>query len=289
MGRAARVREAMILVVALTACGDGSTERPVTFGGDRPVTIGAPATLTDGKQYPLVVVLHGYSANGFVQEAYFGMNALPDRDEALVLAPDGTVDSSGKQFWNADAECCDFDGKNPDDVGYIGGLIDDVLDTWPVDPKKVFVIGHSNGGFMSYRMACERADVIAAIAPLAGLASSMPAGCNPSKPVNVLHMHGTVDQTVPYGPTAAVGQIGAVGSVSQWAQKNGCGTTRTAAGDLDLETSQAGAETHTFKTDGCPVGGSVDLWTMEGVGHIPSLNSSFNSTVMQWFTEHSRS
>lgn len=259
------------------------------FGGDRPVTIDAPLKLTDGKLYPLVVVLHGYSANGFVQEAYFGMNALPDRDEALVIAPDGTVDSMGKQFWNADAQCCDFDGKHPDDVAYIGGLIDDVLDTWPVDPKKVFLIGHSNGGFMSYRMACERADVIAAIAPLAGLASSMPSACNPSRPVNVLHMHGTMDQTVPYGPTSAVGELGALGSVNQWAQKNGCSTSRTPAGDLDLETSLPGAETHTYKTDGCPAGGAVELWSIEGASHIPSLNNTFTGTVMQWFSEHSRS
>ena len=283
------MQRAVFVVALLAGCSDGSTDRPTTFGGDRPVDIDAPLKLSDGKLYPLVVVLHGYSANGFVQEAYFGMNALPDRDEALVIAPDGTVDSTGKQFWNADPACCDFDHKNPDDVKYIGGLIDEVLATWPVDPKRVFVIGHSNGGFMSYRMACERADVIAAIAPLAGLASSMPSACNPSKPVNVLHMHGTMDQTVPYGPTAAVGELGALGSVNQWAQKNGCGTSRTAAGDLDLETSQAGAETHKYKTDGCPAGGAVDLWTMEGVGHIPSLNNTFTGTVMQWFSEHSRS
>lgn len=279
----------VLLVCMLVACGDGSGDRPVTFGGDRPVDIDAPLTLTDGKQYPLVVVLHGYSANGFVQEAYFGMNALPDRDEALVIAPDGTVDSMGKQFWNADAQCCDFDGKHPDDVKYIGGLIDDVSKSWPVDKNKVFIIGHSNGGFMAYRMACERADVIAAIAPLAGLASSMPSACNPTRPVNVLHMHGTMDQTVPYGPLTAVGELGALGSVNQWAQKNGCGTTRTPAGDLDLETSLPGAETHRYKTDGCPAGGAVELWSIEGAGHIPSLNNTFTGTVMQWFNEHSRS
>ena len=283
------MRRLAMVIFALAGCGDGSTERPNTFGGDRPVEIGAPAQLTEGKQYPLVVVLHGYGANGFVQEAYFGMNKLPLANEALVLAPDGTVDSTGQQFWNADAECCDFDGKKPDDVAYIGGLIDDVLDTWPVDPKQVYVIGHSNGGFMSYRMACERADVIAAIAPLAGLAASMPSACNPVQPVHVLHMHGTIDQTVPYGSTTAVGRIGAEGSVNQWAGKNGCGTSRTPAGDLDLESSVAGAETHRFKVDGCPADGQIELWTMEGVGHIPVFNAMLQPTVWQWFREHSRS
>lgn len=283
------MRRAVFVMTLLAACGDSSSDRKVTFGGDRPVDIDAPTQLTDGKQYPLVVVLHGYSANGFVQEAYFGMNALPDRDEALVIAPDGTIDSKGNQFWNADAACCDFDGRHPDDVGYIGGIIDDVLKSWPVDPKRVFVIGHSNGGFMAYRMACERADVIAAIAPLAGLASSNASACNPSRPVNVLHMHGTMDEAVPYGPISAVGELGALGSVNEWAQKNGCGTSRTPAGDLDLVTSLPGAETHRYKTDSCPAGGAVELWSIEGASHVPSLTTGFNPAVMQWFSEHSRS
>ena len=101
-------------------------------------------------------------------------------------------------FWNADSACCDFEHKNPDDVAYIGGLIDDISRDWPVDKNQVFVLGHSNGGYMAYRMACERADVIAAIGSLAGNASSMPSACTPSQPVGVVHMHGTIDDIVPY-------------------------------------------------------------------------------------------
>lgn len=283
------MRIAPIVFILLAACGDDGGPRPTTFGGDRPVELKTPATLTDGKDYPLVVVLHGYGASGFVQSAYFNTSMLPGMDAALVLAPDGLVDASGKQFWNADAACCDFDGKKPDDVGYIGGLIDDVLASWPVDRKQVFIVGHSNGGFMAYRMACERADVIAAIAPLAGLASSDPAACNPSRPVNVLHMHGTADDTVPFGPTSAIGTVGALGSVAQWAGKNGCGTTRTPGSDIDLVPALAGAETHRSTETGCPAEGAVELWSIEGGSHIPAFGSSFLGTLMQWFTDHRRS
>lgn len=283
------MRCAPIVFLLLAACGDDGGPRPTTFGGDRPVELKAPATLTAGKDYPLVVVLHGYGANGFVQSAYFGASTLPALDTALVLAPDGLVDTGGKQFWNADPACCDFGGKNPDDVGYIGGLIDDVLASWPVDRSEVVIVGHSNGGFMAYRMACERADVITAIAPLAGLAASDAAKCTPSRPVNVLHMHGTADDTVPFGPTSAIGTVGALGSVAQWAGKNGCGTTRTPAGDLDIVPALDGAETHRSTEDGCPAGGAVELWTIEGAGHVPAFNGSFIGTLMQWFTEHRRS
>src|SRR4051794_37148555 len=140
---------ASIAFVLLAACGGSDGPRPITFGGDRPVDLKVPATLTPGKDYPLVVVLHGYGVNGFVQSAFFGTTTLPANDQALVLAPEGTVDSTGNQFWNADPACCDFGHTNVDDVAYIGGLIDDVMDAWPVDPKQVYVIGHSNGGYMA--------------------------------------------------------------------------------------------------------------------------------------------
>lgn len=284
----------MLLVsLTLASCGGddgGGGPRPLIFGGDRPAELSAPASPTPGKLYPLIVVLHGYGVNGFTQTAYFGLGGVADRDEALLIAPDGTLDSSGKQFWNADPACCDFGNKNPDDVAYIGGLIDDISATWPVDPEAVYLVGHSNGGFMSYRMACERADVIAAIAPLAGMASSTPAACQPSRAVNVLHLHGTADAAVPYqSGGSGIGALGAEGSVLQWAGHNGCGTTLTAGERLDLESSQAGTETQTHTVTGCPPDGAVELWEIQGASHIPVWTPTFTPTLLAWLTAHRRS
>lgn len=277
------MRTALAILLVLSACsGDDGGPRPTQYGGDRPADLKVPPTLTPGKQYPLLVVLHGYGANGFVQTAFFGVGGLPAADQALLIAPDGLVDSTGKQFWNADAACCDFDHKNPDDVGYIGGLIDDISADWPVDKNQVYVLGHSNGGYMAYRMACERADVIAAIGVLAGEASSNPAACKPVKPVSVVHLHGTADAVVPY--------TGAEPSVNQWAGKNGCTTTtRATTTSIDLDTNVVGDETHEEPTDGCPANGAVELWSMEGSSHIPLMNSSFSPTIFGWFTAHKRS
>lgn len=276
------------LACVLVGCGDdggGAADRPTLFGGDRPAVLKVPASLDDGQRYPLVMVLHGYGVSGFVQQAYFGAYPLATAGTAFVIAPDGTVDGSGKQFWNADPACCDFGNTGVDDVGYLGGILDDILASdWPVDPNQVFLIGHSNGGFMSYRMACERADIIAAILPLAGLASSQPAGCTPSQPVSVLHVHGTADPTVPF----VNGGAGAEASTAQWAQKNGCGTTRTAGPDLDLEKNLAGAETHTATVDACPALGKVELWSIEGAGHIPVFQPTFTQTWLDWLTAHAR-
>ena len=250
----------------------------MTYGGDRPVTLQVPPDYVKGQQYPLVLILHGYGANGFVQQAYFGMNHLPG---AFVLAPDGNVDSTGHEFWNADPACCDFDHTNPDDSGYLAGLLDSVIADWPIDRGAVFVIGHSNGGYMAYRMACDHADTVTNIVVLAGLAASAPTTCVPAAPVPVLHIHGTADAEVPYS--------GAMPSVTQWAAHDGCASTLTSGTNIDLDTGIPGAETTTASVDGCPPKVWIDLWSIQGGSHIPALDqNTFGGMIMTYLAAHRR-
>lgn len=271
---------ALAACAALAACDGGEpSEAPRTFGGDRPAKLQVPPDLEAGRTYPLVLILHGYGATSLLQQSYFGLSGLATRGDAFVLAPDGTVDGSGKQFWNADTVCCDFEDRAPDDVGYLGGMLDEIKEFWPIDPGAVFAIGHSNGGFMSYRLACDRSDLFAAIVSLAGNASTgVP--CAPERPLSVLHVHGTDDASVPYS--------GAEPSVSTWAGFDACTGARAAGPALDLDASVAGAETRTAATAGCPAGVGVDLWTIQGGGHVPSLAPTFPTTAWQWLLDHRR-
>jgi polyhydroxybutyrate depolymerase len=274
------VQISCVLAGLVAGCGsddDRGPSIPTVFGGDRPVALQFPVLL-EGRTYPLVLILHGYGASGFVQQAYFGMRDLAARHDVFVLAPDGLVDSSGRQFWHADDACCDFDGRRPDDVAYLGGLIDEVSAVWPVDPARVRVIGHSNGGFMAYRLACDRADVVTSIVGLAGLAVQPP--CAPAQPVHVLHLHGTDDAVVPFA--------GAGPSVDQWATRNGCTGSRGVARTLDLDFAVAGSETSVEVTDGCPTGGEVELWTMEASSHVPNLTGAFDTAIRAWWADHPR-
>ncbi len=275
------------LVCVVAACGGGdSGPRPMTFGGDRPVDLKVPPGFDDSRTYPLIVGLHGYGGNGFQHAAYFGLSKLVSDGDALLLAPDGLVDSFGRQFWNADPLCCDLDGKNPDDVGYLGSLIDDVIASWPVDRSRVVLVGHSNGAFMAYRMACDRSDVVTGIAGLAGAASSVPASCTPERAVDILHIHGTADDIVPYAG-GGVGGGGAEASVAQWTGHDGCDATLAPGPTYDLESVLPGAET-TALTAGCPAGVAVELWRMEGANHIPNFGPAFTPTLWQWLNDHPR-
>lgn len=284
-----------LLVAALTAgsllaCGSDPEPLPTSteLGGVRPTELQVPRNIVKGKKYPLVVVLHGYGADGLLQYSYFGVRNWVDRGEVFALAPDGLVDANNSHFWNADPACCAFGSQKPDDSAYIAGLIDEAVANWPIDPKRVFVIGHSNGSFMAYRLACDHADKIAAIAGLAGAATSVPAQCKPSQPISVLHMHGTADTIVPYGGGGSLTAPGAEASVAYWAGKNGCGTGLATGTTMDFDSAVPGAETVTKQTAGCPATGAADLWTLNGSAHIPSVNDAFSPAIEAWLLAHAR-
>jgi polyhydroxybutyrate depolymerase len=281
-------------LLAVAACGSSSpVERPHTFGGaDRPVDIQVPASFADdGTRYPLVLLLHGYAVTAVVQEAFIGVHGLVEQDKAFVIAPDGLLDSKKNEFWNADPACCDFDHTSPDDVAYLSQLVDDVAAAWPVDRNAIQIIGYAAGGFMAYRLACERADTFAAIAVVAAAASLDPNACKPSRPVSVLHMHGTADTEFPYAGGGMFGMTpgspGAVDSVARWGGFDGCAPTHQHPAALDLDASVAGTETQP-DVYGCadPVG--VELWTMTGSSHLPNMTSTFVPNVWPWLERHHR-
>lgn len=237
------------------------------FGGDRPVRIQVPPTYDPRKPTPLVVFLHGYSANSIINRGFLGVDDLVDRFGMLMIAPEGTVDSRGNQFWNATDGCCNFDGSAVDDVAYLSGLVRDVKAAYNVDPKRVYVMGHSNGGFMSYRMACDRAADIAAIVSLAGNTFLDDAKCTPTEKVSVLQIHGDMDQTIAYAGSAAYPS--AQGSVERWAHHDGCTGTLTSGAPFDFVGMLAGDDTTPASYGGCPAGTGVELWTIAGGSHTP--------------------
>jgi polyhydroxybutyrate depolymerase len=253
----------------------------------RPYGFKEPATYDPKTPTPLVVVLHGYGASGLVQEAYLGFAVLSDTKTFLLAYPDGTLDSKAKRFWNATDACCNFDHKDIDDVAYVSQIIDDVTAQYNVDPKRIYVIGHSNGAFLSHRVACELSSRVAAIVTLAGMQWLDASKCGPTSPVSVLHVHGDADDTILYSGGAT--QIGTYPSAKQtvatWAAKNGCtGALTTTGQTLDLDGSLVGAETTVERYDGCAA--DVELWTIKGGGHLPSFSSAWPAAMWSFFEAH---
>ena len=258
---------------------------PEYVGGDRPARVVAPDTYDGLEPTPLLILLHGYTTTADLQDFYFQLSARVDEDDFLLLLPNGTIDSAGNTFWNARPGS----GEAVDDVGYLIDLVDEMLALWQVDARRIYVLGHSNGGFMSYRMACEHAGRFAGIMNFAGLSPyTTEADCQPAAPISMLHVHGTDDASVPY--EGYVGGLSALATAALWAERAGCDVDGATAGQpLDLVNALAGDETTVLNyADGCAPGVDVALWTLEGGGHLPYFNDSWNSGIVAWLLDHSR-
>jgi polyhydroxybutyrate depolymerase len=231
----------------------GDQDVEVAFaGGTRTVHVHVPSSYDASKPTPVVLDFHGYLSNGPQQDGFAAMSAKAESAGFIAVHPDGTGSS-----WNAGSCCGDAQAKNVDDVGYVGEILSQLEETACVDDKRVFSTGLSNGGFLSYRLACEMSDRIAAIAPVAGVLG-VPT-CAPERAVPIMHFHGTSDPLVPYGGNAALGSPSVADTIAKWVALDGCGATPKttyAKGDVTCQTY-----------DGCAGGAEVVLCTVEGGGH----------------------
>lgn len=278
-----------------TASTDPSLPEDATTGATtgalieaRPVDVIVPDDLPDGP-VPLVVVLHGYSGTADVQQQYFRFQDEAAVRGVILAYPDGTPDRRDLQFWNATDACCNFFGSEVDDVAYLAAVVDHVRSLHTVDPKRIFLAGHSNGGFMSYRLACDRADLFAAVVSLAGATFGDPDDCAPSEPVSIAQVHGTLDEVIAYDGGDIIGNEypSAAVTAATWAAYNGCDTAIEPLGDaIDVDRDLAGAETTVARFGDCPSTGAVELWTIADGRHIPKLTDGFADAVFDFFDAH---
>jgi len=176
---------------------------------------------------PLVIVLHGGGGNSSNAASMSLMSEKSDKDGFLAVYPNGTGRTSNMLTWNS-GNCCAYAMRNNiDDVGFIRKLIETLVATDNVDPKRVFVTGISNGGMMSFRLACELSDRIAAAAPVAG---ALNVDTKPTNPVAIIMFNGMADDHVLYeGGTPRKSFEPRVDksvayAVSFWTKRNNCAT-----------------------------------------------------------------
>lgn len=277
-----------ILVVVLFSV-SGALAQSIDGGrGELPLTV--PSSYTADSPAPLIVLLHTYGRTGAIQDEYMSLSDLADAYGFIMVAPDGTPSDAqnNPRFWNASAACCNWSGKELNDSAYLSDIVDLIKNQYTIDPKRVYIIGHSNGAFMAHRLAHDHSGTFAAIVSLAGADQSVERP-TPSHPVHVLQIHGNADTAIAYdgGEIQSSAYPGARQSVENWATRNGCATAGVDAGLLDLDRTVPGMEsTITRYTTECKPGGSVELWTIAGGAHVPELSEHFTRLVVEWLLAH---
>lgn len=267
-----------------------SIKIPDPVAKNRPAATLYRPSKSDSFQRPLVILLHGAPSTGGLEDWYFGLSALVESRDFSLLIPEGTKNSWGLQFWNATDSCCDDERSGVDDVRYLFRLLERVARDYGYDPSRVYLVGHSAGGFMANRLACEAGGKFAAIATLAGGTFKDPRRCKDQAPVSYLQIHAENDGQVPYVGDAST--AGGVETVRQWVRRNQCQLETPQGRRMDLVSSIRGADSTEKIYGECQSGTEVRLWTIqraEGLfylPHVPDWQKGAVSQILDFFFAH---
>ena len=246
-------------------------------GRERGYLVRVPPGATDDP-LPVVVALHGGGGNASQFKRGSGLDEVADREGFLAVYPFGTGRRRDRMLtWNA-GDCCGVaQSEDVDDVAFIVAVVDHVAERWPVDRRRVYATGHSNGGMMAYRLAAEAGDRFAAVGPVSGAMIVDPPD-RAGRPVPILHIHSVDDPRALYegglGPpfpftTSRVEHRPVLDGLAYWADRNGCPADPVEGETLYGEdgTLNAGQTATRLEYSPCDSGAVVTHIRLTGAGH----------------------
>ena len=265
---------AWVLIPSSFVTRPDTEDRTIEHGGkQRTYRLHVPSGFTKAKPVPLVIVLHGFGANGKITEVLTGFTPLADKHGFAVVYPDGLL--SMWRFWEpegpvAKTKIARAKAARADDVGFIEHMIEQLIKEGVADRRRVYVTGISNGAYMTHRLACDLGDKIAAIAPVSGtMAKPMSESLKPPRPIPVVYFHGTDDKIVGVEGTDLFSKraisLSADDVVAWWAKHNGCATEPQVEMLADKADDGTTVECKTFTAG--KSGAPVTFYEIYGGGH----------------------
>ena len=236
-------------------------------GAKRMYMLHVPKSYQASQPTPLVLSLHGGGGNMEYQatEEYYHLISKSEQAGFIVAFPNGysSMRKGKLATWNAGICCGKARDTNSGDVGFIRKAIDDIKTRVNIDSHRIYANGMSNGGMMSYRLACEMTDTFAAIASVAGTDGTTQ--CSPSRPIPILHIHALDDDRVLFnGGSGSASKthadfVSVPDTIAKWVNLNSCNTTAKRV----LEVKGAYCEVY----DQCSNQSEVKLCVTETGGH----------------------
>jgi polyhydroxybutyrate depolymerase len=248
-------------------------------GQERAYIMYVPASYNPGTASPLLLCFHGYTSSANTIMNYSGFNNIADTANFIVVYPQGTL-LNGTTHWNVGGWTT---SSTMDDLGFTNALLDSISVEYTIDSSKVYSTGMSNGGFMSFLLACQLSDRIAAIASVTGsMTPETYNSCDPQHPTPVLQIHGTADGTVPYTGASWTKSIDQV--LEYWVGFNNTNASSTTT-DIENTSTNDGSTAEKIiysEGDSCSV---VTHYKITGGDHTwPGVwgNMDINASVLVW-------
>lgn len=214
-------------------------------GIEREYILYIPADYNGNVSVPLIFNFHGYGSNADEQMAYGDFRPIADTAGFIIVHPQGTL-FNGIPHWNVGGWTI---GSTVDDVGFTESMIDSISMDYNIDSLRIYSTGMSNGGYMSFLLACQLNHRIAAIASVTGsMTPETYTFCNPVHPTPILQFHGTNDLVVPYGGALWSQSIDLV--IAYWVTYNSCNIIPTITNLPDLDPNDGSTVTHYAYEDG---------------------------------------
>jgi polyhydroxybutyrate depolymerase len=236
----------------------------------RAYLVHTPPSHDASKPAPVVLVFHGGGGSAESMARLTGMNETADREGFIAVYPQGypTV-LPGRYVWNAGRCCAPATSDNADDVGFVSALLDDMARLYRIDQTRIYATGLSNGAMMSYRLASELSNRIAAIAPVSGFMGYDKIEAR--HPVSILHIHGTLDKNAPIdggvgtNANARFRHLSLAENIARWVAFDGCPTTPSVTSLPDI--SDDGTRVKRKYYGPCTDGAEIIVYIIEGGGH----------------------
>lgn len=263
-----------------SAAGNSDDETMISGGLTRGYRLHIPAGYQADRGQALVLDFHGHGAQDYGEEAYSGFSVLADKDDFIVVYPQGTIGPDGQTGWASGGSI----DPAINDVFFVSDLLNHLQSILCIDAQRIYAAGISNGGGMTGLLACQLSGRIAAFAPVAGAFYPIVGGCHPDRAVPILEFHGTADPLVTYTGVPRVSLPPIPQWLQGWATRDGC----TGGPTIFFKKAEVTGEQWT----GCQGGATVVHYRIDGGGHtwpgafnIPLLGyttHTINATALMW-------